>query len=79
MQKKQVLGHALLLDEMQRISDNVPPVYAEHLLRFFTSHPIKVHVPRLASFALHGIVTYTMRSGVVRLDGCLPLRMAHLN
>ena len=39
-------------------------VYAEHFLRFFTSHPIKAHVPRLASLALHVIVTHTMRSGV---------------
>ena len=55
------------------------PVYAEHFLRFFTSHPIKAHVPRLASLALHVIVAYTMRSGVVSLDICLSLRMAHLN
>ena len=61
------------------VSGSWSPIYAEHLLRFFTSHPIKAHVPRLASLALHVIVTYTMRSGVVSLDGRLPLRMAHLN
>ena len=61
------------------VSGSWLPVYAEHFLRFFTSHPIKAHVPRLASLTVHVIVTYTMRSGVVSLDGRLSLRMAHLN
>ena len=61
------------------VSSSWSPVYVEHFLRFFTSHPIKAYVPRLASLALHGIVTNTMRSGVVSLDGRLPMRMGHLN
>ena len=61
------------------VSSSWSPVYAEHLLIFFTSHPIEAHVPRLASLALHVIVTYTSRSGVVSLDGRLPSRMARLN
>ena len=60
------------------VSGSWSPVYAEHFLRFFTSHPIKAHVPRLSSLALHVVVTYTMRSGVVSLDGRLSLRTAYL-
>ena len=61
------------------VSSSWSPVYAEHFLRFFTSYPVKAHVPRLASLALHVIVTYIMHSGVVSLDGRLPLWMSHLN
>ena len=61
------------------VSSSWAPVYSEHFLRFFTSHTIKAHAPRLAFLALHIIVTYTMRSEVASLDGRLPLRMAHLN
>ena len=61
------------------VSGSWSPVYAEHFLRFFTSHPTKAHVPRIASIALHVIVTYTMRSGVVSLGGRLSFWMAHLN
>ena len=55
------------------------PVHAEHLLQFLTSHPEEAHVPILASLALHVFVTYTVLIGVVGLDGCLTLMMAHLD
>ena len=44
-------------------------VYAKHLLGFLASYPEEAHVPRLASLAQHVFVTYTVRGGVVRLDG----------
>ena len=62
-----------------KISCTWAPVHAEHLLGFSTSETEKAHVPRLASLSLRVFVTYTVRSGVVSLDGCLALRMAHLN
>ena len=62
-----------------QVSSSWAPGHAQHLLRFLASHPKEAHVPRVVSVALHVIVTYTMHSGGVRLDGCLALRMAHLN
>ena len=55
------------------------PVDTKHLLRFLASHPQEAHVPRLASFAFHFVVPYTVRCGFIRLDWCLPLRMAYLD
>ena len=55
------------------------PVDTEHLLRFHASHPKEVHVPRLASFALHVLVAHTLRRRVVCLDGCLALRIRLLD
>ena len=62
-----------------QVSSSWAPVHAEHILGFLASHPEEAHVPRLASLALHVFVTYTVRSGVIGSDGCLALRMAHLN
>ena len=62
-----------------KVSGSWAPVYAKHFLRFLASHPEEAHVPRLASLALHVLVIDTVRCGVIRLDGCLPLQMAHLN
>ena len=64
---------------VSEVSGSGSPKDTEIVLRFFASHPIEAHVPRLASLALHVIITYTMRSGVVRLGGYLALRMAHMN
>ena len=55
------------------------PVDTEHLLRFLASYPKEAHVPILASFALHVLVADTVHCRVVCLDGCLSLRMAHLD
>ena len=72
-------SRVIFFEIISEVSGSGSPIDAEHFLRFFASHPIKAHVPRLASLALHVIITYTMGSGVVRLDERLPLRMAHLN
>ena len=62
-----------------KVSCTWAPVHAEHLLGFSTSETEKAHVPRLASLALHVIVANTVRCGVVSLDVCLALRVAHLD
>ena len=64
---------------ISEVSGSGSPKDTEYFVRFFASHPIEAHVPRLASLALHIIITYTIGSGVVRLDGRLPLRMTHLS
>ena len=69
----------MLCEVVGQVGGAGAPVDAEHLLRFLASHPKEAHVPRLASFALHVLVADAVRCGVVCLERCLSLRMAHLN
>ena len=43
------------------VSGSWAPIYATHLLGFLASHAEEAHVPRLASLALHVLVTDTVR------------------
>ena len=61
------------------VSSSWSPVYTEHFLRFFTSHPIKAHVSRLASLALHVVVEHTVGYGIIGLKGYLALGVTHLD
>ena len=45
---------------ISEVSGSGSPKDTEHFLRFFASHPIKAHVPRLASLALHVIIAKAM-------------------
>ena len=64
---------------VRQVSSSWVPVQAEHLQGFFTSGPEEAHVPRLASLALHVFVAHTVGCGVVGLDGCFSLKVAHLD
>ena len=65
--------------EVGQVGCTWAPIHAEHLLRFLALHPEEAHVPRLTLLALHVLVAHTLGCGVVRLDGCLALRVVHLN
>ena len=69
----------MLREVVSQVGSAGAPIDTEHLLRFLASYPKEAHVPRLASFALHVVVADAVRCGVVYLDGCLSLRMAHLD
>ena len=54
-------------------------VHTEHLLGLSASWPEKTHVPGFALLELHVVVDNTVGCGVIGLDGCLSLRVAHLD
>ena len=69
----------MLREVVDQVGDTGASLDTEHLLRFPASHPKEAYVPRLASFALHIVVADAVRCGVVCLDRCLSLRVAHLD
>ena len=69
----------MLREVVGQVGSTGAPVNTENLLRFLASHPKEAHVPRLASFALHVAVADTVCCRVVCLDGCLSLRMTHID
>ena len=69
----------MLCEVVGQVGGTGAPVDTEHILRFLTFHPKETHIPRLTSFTLDVLVADTARCGVVCMDGCLSLRMTHLD